>query len=149
MAKVAGGVFIEYSMKIQNSGTFWSDPNRVYSWVQNSAFLANPGVLGKWPLTFLGLDSALYLNIMTKGYGFSAQSYTFSPVLPFFAKLTNLVLQNPMVSIVLTVLVFGVLWIPLYQLLAESYMGKKAALLSALLLAFSPYLFVFTTVAYS
>ena len=149
MAKVAGGVFIEYSMKIQNSGTFWSDPNRVYSWVQNSAFLANPGALGKWPLTFLGWDSAWYLSIMTKGYGFSAQSYTFSPVLPFFAKLANFVLQNSMVSIVLTVLVFGVLWIPFYQLIAEGYMGKKAALLSALLLAFSPYLFVFTTVAYS
>jgi hypothetical protein len=146
---VAGGVFIEYSMKIQNLGTFWSDPNRVYSWVQNSAFLANPGVFGKWSLTFLGWDSAWYLNIMTKGYGFSPQSYTFSPALPFFAKLTNLVLQNPMVSIVLTVLVFGVLWIPLYQLLAEGYMGKKAALFSALLLAFSPYLFVFTTVSYS
>jgi hypothetical protein len=136
-------------MKIQNSGTFWSDPNRVYSWVQNSAFLANPGALGKWPLTFLGWDSAWYLSIMTKGYGFSAQSYTFSPVLPFFAKLANFVLQNSMVSIVLTVLVFGVLWIPFYQLIAEGYMGKKAALLSALLLAFSPYLFVFTTVAYS
>jgi len=54
-----------------------------------------------------------------------------------------------MVSLVLIALVFGVLWIPLYQLLAEDYMDKETALLSALLLAFSPYLFVFTTVVYS
>jgi Dolichyl-phosphate-mannose-protein mannosyltransferase len=149
VAKVAGGVFIGNSLNIQALGTFWSDPNRVYSWAQNNAFLKNPGVMGNWPLTFLGWDSAWYLNIMTKGYEFSAQSYTFSPAFPFFAKLANLVLQSPMGSLALTALVFGVLWIPLYQLLAEGYIGKKAALLSALLLAFSPYLFVFTTVSYS
>jgi len=50
---------------------------------------------------------------------------------------------------VLAAFIFGVVWIPIYQLLAESYIGKKAALLSTILLAFSPYLFVFTTVAYS
>ena len=136
-------------MNIQTSGTFWSDPNRVYAWPQNKAFLANPGALGNWPLAFLGWDSAWYLSIMTKGYGFSSQSYTFSPALPFFSNLTNFVLQSPMVSLALTALVFGLLWIPLYQLLAENYIGKKAALFSTLLLAFSPYIFVFTTVAYS
>jgi hypothetical protein len=148
-AKVVGAVFIDYSMGIQVSGTFWSDPKRVYSWVQNDVFLANPGGMGKWPLTFLGWDSAWYMSIMMKGYGFSDQSYAFSPGLPFFGASANLILQSPMVSLVLIALVFGVLWIPLYQLLAEDYMGKKTALLSALLLAFSPYLFVFTTVVYS
>jgi hypothetical protein len=149
VAKAAGGVYIYYSMNISTLGTFWSDPNRVYNWAQNNAFLVNPGALGKWPLTFLGWDSAWYLSILTKGYEFSPQSYTFSPALPFFATIANLVLKSPMFSLALTALVFGVLWIPLYQLLAEGYIGKKAALLSALLLAFSPYLFVFTTVAYS
>jgi hypothetical protein len=136
-------------LNIQTSGTFWSDPNRVYAWSQNKAFLANPGAFGNWPLAFLGWDSAWYLSIMTKGYGFSSQSYTFSPALPFFSNLTNFVFRNPMGSLALTALVFGLLWIPLYQLLAESYICKKAALFSTLLLAFSPYIFVFTTVAYS
>jgi hypothetical protein len=136
-------------LNIQTSGTFWSDPNRAYTWSQNKAFLANPGAVGNWPLAFLGWDSAWYLSIMTKGYGFSSQSYTFSPALPFFSNLTNFVLQSPMVSLALTALVFGLLWIPLYQLLAESYIGKKAALFSTLLIEFSPYIFVFTTVAYS
>jgi hypothetical protein len=149
VAKVAGAVFIGNLLNIQAYGTFWSDPIRVYSWAQNNVFLKNPGVMGNWPLTFLGWDSAWYLSIMTKGYEFSAQSYTFSPAFPFFAKLANLVFRSPMVSLALTALVFGVLWIPLYQLLAESYIGKKAAVFSTLLLAFSPYIFVFTTVAYS
>jgi hypothetical protein len=149
LAKVAGAVYMVYSLNIQALGTFWSDPNRVYGWEQNSVLLADPGVLGKWPLGFLGWDSAWYMSIMMKGYGFSEQSYAFSPGLPFFGAFANLILQSPMVSLALIALVFGVLWIPLYQLLAEDYMGKKTALLSALLLAFSPYLFVFTTVVYS
>jgi len=149
MAKIAGAAFIYYSLNISSAGTFWSDPNRVYDWVQNNVFLTNFGGEEKWPLTFLGWDSAWYLNILTNGYSFSVQSYTFSPMFSFFGALTNLLLQNPAGSLVLTALIFGVLWIPIYQLLAESYIGKKAALLSTILLAFSPYLFVFTTVAYS
>ncbi len=136
-------------MGIQVHGTFWSDPTRVYSSEQNSILLTNPGVTGKWPLAFLGWDSAWYMSIMMKGYGFSAQSYAFSPALPFFGESVNLVLQSPMVSLVLIALFFGVAWIPLYQLLAEDFMGRDAAFLSVLLLAFSPYLFVFTTVVYS
>jgi hypothetical protein len=148
VAKVAGAVFIYYSMNIQALGTFWSNPGKVFNWEQNNAFLLNPGTMGRWPLTFLGWDSAWYLSIMLNGYGFSTQSYTFSPILPSISYLTNTILQKPMVSIVLTSLVFGLLWIPIYQLLAENYISKKTALTSALLLAFSPYLFVFTTVAY-
>jgi len=149
IAKFAGALFIFYSLNISASGTFWSDSSRVYDWVQNDAFLTIPGGIRNWPLTFLGWDSAWFLSIMTKGYEISLQSFTFSPVFPFFAKMVNFVLQNPMISLALTASFFGVLWIPLYQSLAEGYIGKKAALFSALLLAFSPYLFIFTTVAYS
>ena len=54
-----------------------------------------------------------------------------------------------MISIVLGGLVFGVLWVPLFQLLAERYVSKQASIVCTLLLAFSPYVFVFTTVSYS
>ncbi len=98
---------------------------------------------------FVGWDSAWYLSIMTRGYTFSADSYAFSPGLPFFGSLFNTALGNPLVAITIVALVFGVLWIPLYQLLVEKYLSKQAALASTLLIAFSPYLFLFTTVAYS
>jgi hypothetical protein len=136
-------------MNVQSLGTFWSDPSRVFSWEQNKVFLTNVTSAGKWPYLFVGWDSAWYLSIMTRGYAFSGDSYTFSPGLPFFGNLFNLALGNPLVSITVCALVFGVLWIPLYQLLAEKYMSKQAALASTLLFAFSPYLFLFTTVAYS
>ena len=86
---------------------------------------------------------------MTRGYSFSSQTYTFSPGLPLFGNLFNLFLRNPLISIAVCGLVFGVLWVPLFQLLAEQYVSKRAAFACALLLAFSPYVFLFTTVAYT
>jgi hypothetical protein len=86
---------------------------------------------------------------MTKGYAFSLQSYSFFPGLPMFSSLFNFLFQDPAVSLALCAWVFGVLWIPAYQLVAENYMSREAALDSALLFALSPYAFLFTTVAYS
>jgi hypothetical protein len=86
---------------------------------------------------------------MTRGYGFSPQSYAFSPGLPFFGNAFNLFLQNPIVSMAICVLIFGVLWVPLYQLVAERYIGRQAALGSTLLFGLSPYTFLFTTVVYT
>jgi hypothetical protein len=86
---------------------------------------------------------------MTRGYEFSPQSYAFSPILPFLGRVFNLLFQSPIVSIAVCALVFGVLWIPFYQLVAENYMNKKAALWSALIFALSPYVFLFTSLVYS
>lgn len=148
-AKVAASLFVYNTLNIGTSGTFWSNPTLVYNWTQNAVFLNAHSAANDWTLTFLGWDSAWYLSILSHGYSFSTQSYTFSPALPFFSGLGNFLLQNPFVSITLTSLVFGVLWIPIFQLLAEEFIDRKAALIATLLLAFSPYLFVFTTVAYS
>jgi predicted membrane-bound dolichyl-phosphate-mannose-protein mannosyltransferase len=63
--------------------------------------------------------------------------------------LFNLLFGDPVISLVFCSLFFGVLWVPVCQLVAEFYMSKKAALLSALLFALSPYVFLFTTIAYS
>jgi hypothetical protein len=148
VAKIVGSVFIYYSMNVGAAGTFWSDPSRVFNWEQNKALLQPTGIVGKWPLVFVGWDSAWYLSIINRGYVFSPQSYTFMPGLPFSGYLFNLVIQDPLLAIAICALTFGVLWVPFYQLIVEDYIGKRAALISALLLAFSPYLFVFTTVAY-
>ena len=129
-------------------GTFWTDPSRVFSWPQNQILLQYSGTAGNFPYMFVGWDSAWYLSIITKGYIFSPQTYTFMPGLPTAGFLFNLVFQNALNAAVVCALVFGILWIPFYQLVAEPYIGKRAALASSLLIAFSPYLFVFTTVVY-
>jgi hypothetical protein len=148
-AKLAGSVIIFYSMNIGSLGTFWTDPNRVFSWEQNKVFLQHTGSVGNWPYLFLGWDSAWYLSIMEKGYAFSPQTYTFSPGLPAIGAIFNFFIQNPSATIAACNFIFGVLLIPLFQLLAEDYISKRAALVGALLFAFSPYLFVFTTVVYA
>jgi hypothetical protein len=148
LAKIVMSIII-YLAGIRSSGTFWMDANRVFGWEQNKVFLENVKKTPTWAYLFVGWDSAWYLNIMTRGYTFSPQSYAFSPGLPIFGKLFSLLFQNPIVSIALCTLLFGVLWIPFYQLMAESYMSKRAALASALLFALSPYIFFFTSVAYS
>jgi hypothetical protein len=149
VAKTVASILVYYSLNVPSSGTFWTDPNRVFAWEQNNVFLENVNKTAPWSSVFLGWDSAWYLSIMTKGYAFSTQSYSFYPGLPMFGSLFNLILQDPVVSLVLCVEFFGVLWIPAYQLVAENYMSREAALGSALLFALSPYAFLFTTVAYS
>ena len=149
VTKIVISAFIYYSANVQSSGTFWMDPNRVFSWDQNKVFLENVNKTPNWAYLFVGWDSAWYLSIMTRGYAFSTQSYTFTPGLPVFGKLFSLLFQNPVVSIALCALMFGVLWIPFFQLIAEKYMSKQAALASTLLFALSPYVFLFTSVAYS
>jgi hypothetical protein len=148
-AKIAGAFIVYFLVDVQASGTFWTDPNRVFNWDQNAVFLENANRAARWSYTFVGWDSAWYLSIMTRGYGFSPNSYVFSPGLPFFSMVLNLFFKNPVVSTALCALVFGVLWVPFYQLVAEKYISKQAALGSAFLFAFSPYVFLFTTVAYS
>ena len=147
-AKVAGSVFIYYGTGVAASGTFWSDPSRVFAWDQNKVFLIT-GNISKWPFIFVGWDSAWYLSIMNRGYAFSPQAYTFSPGLPLFGNLFNLFLSSPLISIALCGFVFGVIWVPIFQLLAENYVSKRAAIACTLLLAFSPFVFVFTTVSYT
>jgi hypothetical protein len=149
LAKTVASILVYYSLNVPSSGTFWTDPNRVFAWEQNNVFLENLNITAQWSSIFLGWDSAWYLSIMTKGYAFSSQSYSFFPGLPVFGSLFNFILQDPVISLVLCVEVFGVLWVPAYQLVAENYMSREAALGSALLFAFSPYVFLFTTVAYS
>lgn len=148
-AKIAGAVFVYSLLNIGSSGTFWTDPTRVLSLDQNKVLLENSNGTANWAYTFVGWDSAWYLSIMTRGYGFSPQSYAFSPILPFLGRIFNLLIQSPVISIAVCSLVFGVLWIPFYQLLAEKYMNKQAALGSALIFALSPYVFLFTTLVYT
>jgi Gpi18-like mannosyltransferase len=149
VAKVAGGAYIYYSMNVQSFGTFWSDPNRVYGWEQNKVFLQHAGDAESLPFLFLGWDSAWYLSIMERSYAFSPQTYTFSPGLPAAGALFNLFVQNPLIAIAVCNFVFGLLFILLFQLLSEEYVGKRSALAAALLFGFSPYLFLFTTVVYA
>ncbi len=148
-ARVVGSAFIYFSANVGVLGTFWSDPARVFGLPQNLVFQQFRDTSGNLPLLFVGWDSAWYLSIMTHGYAFSAQTYTFSPGLPAAGTILNALFRNPLTALVVATFIFGLLAVPLLQLFLEEYVGKRAALAGTLVLAFSPYLFVFTTVAYA
>ena len=148
-AKLVGAAVVYGLLDIQTSATLWFDINRVFKWDQNTVFLQNASTAARWSYTFVGWDSAWYLSIMTRGYGFSPDSYAFPPGLPLSGLLFDLFFKNPVVSGAVCSLVFGVLWLPCFQLVAERYMSKQAAFGSTLLFAFSPYVFLFTTLVYA
>jgi hypothetical protein len=100
-AKALGALFLYFWLNVGAAGTFWSDSARVFDLPQNQIFLQNPNG-AKWPFLFVGWDSAWYLNILTYGYGFSAQTYTFSPGFPLAGELANEFTKNGVASLALT-----------------------------------------------
>ncbi len=127
--------------------SFWMDPTRVEPLPQNQILLSDGAP--RWAYTFLGWDSTWYASIAARGYSFSGQSYAFLPGFPILAQLLQLLLGGALVALVVCGLVVGVLWVPVYQSVAEHYMGRNAATVSTLILALSPFALLFTTVAYS
>ena len=147
-AKLLASLIVYYVLDVGSFGTFWVGTNTLPE-IQNQIFQTSTLANGSWLSVFLGWDSAWYLSILNSGYNFSTQSYSFFPGLPLFSSLFNSFIQNSAVSLIICSLFFGILWVPIYQLVAEMYLNKKAAFLSTLLFALSPYVFLFTTVAYS
>jgi len=146
--KIIAAVYLFKTLNMASADTYWmAGPKDHYG--QNDIFksVATQGI--KWPFLFLGWDSAWYLSITAKGYIFSDQSFAFFPGLPIFSWLLNLIMQNPAYAMVIFSFVIGVLWIPVFQLVAEQYANKSTALAVTLLFASFPYVFLFTTVAYS
>lgn len=106
------------------------------------------GSINAFAFLFLGWDSEWYLRIALFGY-FKPSLYAFSPGYPISIYILNLAVSNVSFSAALCSLIFGVAWIPLFQAIAEHYMLSSMALRCALIAAIYPYVFVFTTVAYS
>ncbi len=144
LVKIIGSIFLYSFTNMGTSETFWMSAN-----ANNAVFtsLANQGL--RWPFLFLGWDSGWYLNISVKGYAFSNQSVAFFPGLPLFSWLLNIIIKNPAYSMIAISSVVGVLWIPFYQLIAEDYMDKTTALKVTMLYTAIPFVFLFSTVAYS
>ncbi len=128
---------------------FWMNQSRVFSWRQNDILWQNPYHASSWEYLFLGWDSAWYLSIIAKGYSFSPQSFAFFPGLSVISSSLNLVLVNPVSSLLVITLLSGIAWVPLFQAISEHYMGKDLAFASTLIFALSPFTLLFSTVAYA
>jgi Gpi18-like mannosyltransferase len=136
LAKILAAILIYNLTNIATSNTFW----------MNEWKMTNPPL--RWPFIFLGWDSGHYFNIAQNGYS-NPELYAFFPGYPISIFTINLLAQNVQLSAVLSSFIFGIFWVPPFQSVAENYMSRQAALRCTFLMAFFPYTFFFTTVAYS
>ncbi len=148
LAKFSAGLFLYFLLGMGFRDAYWM----TVSWGgegQNDLLVLGANQAVRWPYLFIGWDGAWYLSILAKGYAFSSQSYAFFPGLPLFSWLLNLIGNNPLVSLASFSFVAGIAWLPVYQLVAESYMSRSDAMRSTLVYGFLPYVFLFSTVAYA
>jgi hypothetical protein len=149
LVKLAMAAALYVYTGLASADSFWMDAARVEPLIQNGVLLDAAGRAFRWAYLFLGWDSAWYASIASGGYSFSDQSFAFMPGLPFLTRLFQSALGGPLPAIVLCCLVSGVLWVPLFESVAEHYVGRRAAFLGTLLFALSPFTLLFTTVAYA
>lgn len=136
-AKLLSSVFLYYSLNLSSTDTAY-----LSAWGKS---LPHPS---RWPFLYVGWDSGWYFNIVYRGYN-TLQPYAFFPGYPISIYLFNLVINDIFASAASVSIILGVAWIPFFQAIAEHYMTKEAASRTTLLMAFFPYVFLFTTVAYS
>lgn len=137
--KLLSSVFLYYFFDLGSTDTAWMI--RGY----DRALIGNPSV--RWPFLYHGWDSGWYLIIVFKGYFY--QAYAFLPGYPISIHLFNPVTNNFFASAALSSFILGIVWIPFFQAIAEHYMPREVASRITLLTAFFPYVFLFTTLAYS
>ncbi len=147
-AKIVGALFLFNYLQMGSSESYWM----TVTWGadrQNAVLisLADQGV--RWPFPFLGWDGSWYLCITAKGYAFFDQSYALFPGLPLFSWLLNFALHDSELSLIVVSSIAGVLWIPAFQVVAETYSDLRTSQKATVFYAFFPYVFLFTTVAYA
>jgi len=130
----------------------------VYCWIQLSVN-SRPDLFSfeSWWEVFTIWDGGWYNLIATYWYGGippqlaipTNQSFAFFPGFPTIIRGVGLAAGNFVLAQVGLAIVFGLLWIPLFQVVAEQYLSQKDALSSTVIAALFPTVFLFTSVGYS
>lgn len=136
-------------LDVGSTDSFWMDAGRVAPLVQNEVLVSGAVEAPRWAYLFLGWDSAWYASVASYGYQFSDQSFASVPVLPLLARLLQPILGGILPSLAIVSFLAGVLWVPVFESVAEHYVDRREAFVGALLFAFSPFTLLFTTVAYT
>ncbi len=103
----------------------------------------------RWLYLFSAWDTSWYVTLantpLTKFFSFER---TFFPGYPIFIRLFGTLVDNYWLSAFMLSMVLGLAIFPIFQAIAEAYMSRSEAIGGTLLMAFFPYVFLFTTVAY-
>jgi hypothetical protein len=103
----------------------------------------------EWLYLFVAWDSGWYISL--------AQLYTFDPLVqgtffpgyPALIKAFSIAVGNHWIAGIILSIILGFASLPIFQAVAEHYMLKGEALGCTLIMGSFPYVFVYTTVAYS
>jgi len=134
-AHSSSGVFTTTYMDWQYAGGPLGEPFRI------------PVPAGHWSYLFFAWDSIWYIRIAQVGY--YGTRFAFFPTLPLAIRFFYSFTMDFGLAAAIVSFLFGTLWIPFYQAVAEHHMRKDQALLNTLLCAFFPFVFLFTSVAYT
>jgi Gpi18-like mannosyltransferase len=140
--KLLASVWIYGLQTAFNSGVFTT----VWVTREIGAGRLTPGA-PKWPFLFQGWDSIFFVFIARSGYSFPF--YAFFPALPVLIKGFGYVLGDTWAASALIAFLVGVAWVPVFQKLAEQYLLEQDAFEATVLAALFPWVFVFTTIAYT
>ena len=119
--------------------------------LQNGVFqtrwmgIFNAPLVPKWLYLFVAWDTSWYVGLAH----FYTIGHTFFPGYPLLIKMFGSVVSNYWTAAIVLSIVLGFALLPVFQGIAESYMSKGEALGSTLIMGSFPYVFVYTTVAYS
>ncbi|MCX6659531.1 MAG: hypothetical protein NTX81_04030 [Candidatus Bathyarchaeota archaeon] len=98
-----------------------------------------------WVFLFVGWDTQWYITLAS---GLSFVS-TFFPGYPLVIRSFAEIVNNYWIVAIMISIILGFISLPLFQAIAEEYMTHGEALGSTIMMSFFPYIFLFTTVAYS
>lgn len=130
----------------------------VFSWIQLSINWRPDNFPFKfWWDTFTIWDGGWYNLIAQYGYETiplasplpMEQTFAFQPLFPAALRGLGLVIGNFNVAQVVLSSIFGILWIPLFQLVAEQYFDSGQAFSVTLTASLFPTVFLFTSVGYN
>jgi hypothetical protein len=130
----------------------------VFSWIQLSINWRPDNFSFKfWWETFTIWDGGWYNLIAQYGYETiplasplpMEQTFAFQPLFPAAIRGLGLLIGDFTVAQVILNSIFGVIWIPLFQLVAEQYLDSDRAFSVTVIASLFPTVFVFTSVGYS
>jgi hypothetical protein len=132
IAKILGSLFLYYRYELGSLDSYWMLVETALSLPQNMVLHQSLSTGNRWLYLYVGWDTAWYLSILKKGYGFSSQSYAFFPGLTIMGRLVKPLFKSTLHSTFVVVALLGLAWIPVYQMLAERRMSERDALLSTI-----------------
>jgi len=77
------------------------------------------------------------------------QLFAFPPGFPALIRALGFLVGDFLISQAVIALFFGIVWIPLFQLVAEEYLSQEESFSATLIASLFPIVFIFTTIGYS